>query len=195
MKSFERFASSVTCKGVRFQNLLTRNVISPRKAWSTKKLLLVIIYISSTLPSNISLLPIRSPRFLFCLYVMIGSCSNADMSLNVFRYIQFWKLRLNSSFHENSIFSKIYLHLLYLGSRKWSFWGSCRSNQVWTFLEDKFRVLEEKFLVNTLICSTYFSKRSLSTTVQIILKIDITHSWILRLLIRVDCVSGNIKQG
>ena len=49
--------------------------------------------------------------------------------------------------------------------------------------------------MSTLICSTYFSKQFLSTTVEIILKIDITHTWILRLLIRGDCVSGECKTG
>ena len=59
MKNFEKFC---------FRNLLTTNVISS-KAWSTIKLLLSIIFMFC--------LPIRSPRFLFCLYAMIGSSSHA----------------------------------------------------------------------------------------------------------------------
>ena len=76
MKNFERFISSVTCKGVCFQHLSTTNVIFSSKAWSTIKLFLAIIF-TYTLPFNIFLLPIRSPRFLFRLYATIGSSSNA----------------------------------------------------------------------------------------------------------------------
>ena len=75
MKNFERFASSVTCEGVCFQNLLTTNVISS-KAWSTIELLLVL-FLHTTLTSNIFLFPTRSPRFLLRLYAMRGYCSNA----------------------------------------------------------------------------------------------------------------------
>ena len=44
MKNFEGFASSVTCEGVCFQNLLTTNIMSSSKAWSTIKLLLANIF-------------------------------------------------------------------------------------------------------------------------------------------------------
>ena len=44
MKSFERFASPLTCKKACFQNFLTTSFISFSKAWSTIKLLLAIIF-------------------------------------------------------------------------------------------------------------------------------------------------------
>ena len=48
--------------------------------------------------------------------------------------------------------------------------------------------------VNTLICSAHFSKQFfLFAIVQIILKIDITHSRILRHVIHDDLVSGEYK--
>ena len=37
----------------------------------------LLLFLRTTLPSNIFLLLIRSPRFLFRLYVLRGSCSNA----------------------------------------------------------------------------------------------------------------------
>ena len=76
MKNFERYASSVSCEDVCFQNLWTANVISSSKTWSTIKLLLAVV-LRTTLLSKNFLLPIKSPRFLFRLYAMTGSSSNA----------------------------------------------------------------------------------------------------------------------
>ena len=82
MMHHQRFASSVTCEGVCFQNLLV-SAISSSNEWSTIKLLLAII-LRSTLLSYIFFLPIRSPSFLFLLYVMIGYYSNAVLRFEWF---------------------------------------------------------------------------------------------------------------
>ena len=91
MKSFKRFVSSVTCESVCFQNLLTTSIISSTKVCYTKSYFL-LLFLRTTLPSNIFLLPIRLPRFLFCLYVVIGSCSNAVVSFEFIcnKFNLFW---------------------------------------------------------------------------------------------------------
>ena len=73
MKNFERFTSSVTCESDCFQSLLTANFISSSKAWCIIKMVLAIIFTYYF----IILFPVRSPRFLFRLYAIIGSFSNA----------------------------------------------------------------------------------------------------------------------
>ena len=75
MKNFGRFSSSVTCEGICLQNLLATNIISSRHGVQYSRFLLLFLH--TALPSDIFSLPIRSPRFLFCLYAMIDYFSNS----------------------------------------------------------------------------------------------------------------------
>ena len=79
----------------------------------------MLLFLCTALLSNIFLHSVRSPRFLFCLYVMRGSCSNAVLR-SEFTCNKYQCLLIITYF----LFSNV---LLYIQTQERSHWGTMDS--------------------------------------------------------------------
>ena len=121
-----------------------------------QKSCLWLTFLRTTLPSNVFLLPIRSPRILFRPYATIGSCSNA-----VLRF-EFICVKLECVLVICFTFGNVLLYDITKGIIFWSFdffwsYAICASNAFLSISDGRWNSISRNVLLNFFLESSEVS--------------------------------------